>query len=213
MASWEKTAGDLLRNLLGRTDEQLMWRVKNADDEEAFAGLVARWSRPIHALCMRLTGDATLAEDLTQSAFARVFSSRERWQGDGKFSTYLWRVAINLCHDEARRPWRRREFPLEASDEDATVGELPDAAPTPDRQAETRERSEMVRTALRQLDPVYREVLVLRHYEGLKFHEIAEVLGIPEGTAKSRMAEGLTRLNKLLKRLEAPCNQINRTAN
>ena len=70
--------------------------------------------------------------------------------------------------------------------------------PGPDEQAETRERGELVRDALLKLAPHYREVVVLRHYERLKFHEIGRVLDIPEGTAKSRMAEALTQLNRIL---------------
>lgn len=209
MAKWDKPISGLLRTLLGRTDEQLMWRVKTEGDQEAFAGLVARWQKPIHALCTRMTGDPTAAEDITQTAFTRVFSNRERWEATGKFSTYLWRVAINLCHDEARRPWRRGECSLDVllDQEACEVASLPQSDPPPDAQAETRERGDMVRDALLKLDPRYREVIVLKHYEGLKFHEIAGVLGIPEGTVKSRMAEGLARLNKLLKGLKTSCNQ------
>jgi RNA polymerase sigma-70 factor (ECF subfamily) len=209
MGNWEKPVSDLFRSLLGRTDEQLMWRVKTEGDQEAFAGLVGRWQKPIHALCTRMTGDRDLAEDLTQTAFTRLFASRQRWEGASKFSTYLWRVAINLCHDEARKSWRRNECSLDLV-EDEESGELQVHAASdlpPDAQAEARERNEIVREALLKLDPRYREVVVLKHYEGLRFHEIATVLGIPEGTVKSRMAEGLNRLNKLLKGLDSSCNQ------
>jgi RNA polymerase sigma-70 factor (ECF subfamily) len=205
MSQW-KTSGELFRSFLGRSDEQLMWRVKTEGDHEAFAGLVARWEKPVLSLCARITGDATGAEDITQAAFARVFANRQRWECVGKFSTWLWRIAINLCHDEARKPWRREcslDAMLEAgSPDDAGISDM---APAPDVQAEAAERGELVRMALAKLDPRYREVIVLKHYENLKFHEIAEVLDIPVGTAKSRMAEGLGRLNKILKGLDPRC--------
>ena len=85
--------------------------------------------------------------------------------------------------------------------------------PTPDAQAEGRERAEIVRRALEELAPTYREVVVLRHYQGLKFHEIAEVLGIPDGTVKSRMAEALSQLGRALNHLteDQTCNRKTRT--
>ena len=205
----------LITSLFAASDEQTMWRVKTQDDPQAFARLVARWEGPIRSLCARMTGDAHRAEDLTQTAFARVFAGRADWQPSGKFSTFLWRIALNLCHDELRKTKRRGECSLEALEEDGGAADLfaMDGLP-PDAEAEARERGELVRRAMQELPAHYRAVVVLRHYEQLKFHEIAEVLGIPEGTAKSRMAEALTQLNRLLKHVneDTPCNhKIQRT--
>lgn len=195
----------LITSLFTASDEQMMWRIKTQDDPQAFARLVARWEVPIQRLCARMTGDAHRAEDLTQTAFARVFAARADWQPSGKFSTFLWRIALNLCHDELRKTRRRGECSLEALD-DEDVGAADGLSP--DAEADVRERGELVRRAMQELPAHYRAVVVLRHYEQLKFHEIAEVLGIPEGTAKSRMAEALTQLNRLLKHVneDTPCN-------
>jgi len=202
--------GRLMTSLFASSDEQLMWRVKLQDDPQAFARLVTRWEKPIQRLCFRMTGDLHRAEDLTQTAFARVFTRRAEWEPAGKFSTFLWRVALNLCHDELRRQQRRAEFSLDAleAEGNGTDGLAADE-PTPDAQAESRERGELVRQALARLPALYREVVVLRHYEGLKFREIGEVLNIPEGTVKSRMAEALNQLNRLLKHLneDESCNR------
>jgi len=184
-----------------RTDEQAMWRVKMDDDAEAFAGLVARWEKPIQRLCARMLGDVHRGEDLTQEAFARVFARRKNYEPTSKFSTFLWRVALNLCYDELRKINRRGEFSLDdaGADDDAPALQILDpAAPAPDGQLAARERADTVRRALRELSEPYRVVVILRHYEGLKFREIADVLGIPEGTVKSRMAEALSRLSDLL---------------
>ena len=206
----------LLTLLFAGNDEQLMWRVKLDDDASAFAQLVARWQKPIERLCFRMTGDVHRAEDLTQTAFTRVFTRRTEWEPTGKFSTFLWRVALNLCHDDLRRQRRRGEFSLDAlielnsaeAEEGFVAGE-----PTPDAQVESQERGELVRRALAELPAHYREVVVLRHYEGLKFREIGDVLGIPEGTVKSRMAEALGKLNRLLKHVneEELCNRKTQT--
>jgi RNA polymerase sigma-70 factor, ECF subfamily len=207
--------GRSLISLFSTSDEQMMWRVKMQDDPQAFARLVARWEKPIQRLCARMTGDAHRAEDLTQTAFTRVFAKRADWEPKGKFSTFLWRVALNLCHDELRRTRRRGEFSLEALGDDGGGGSenFLDDQPSPDAQAESQERGELVRRALTELSPHYREVVVLRHYEGLKFPEIGEVLGIPEGTVKSRMAEALGQLNKLLKYVheDEPCKHKTQT--
>ncbi len=170
-----------LRTLFAITDEQAMWRVQTQDDEHAFAQLVRRWEVPIQRLCARMTGDLHRAEELAQEAFARVFAKRKDYQPTGRFSTWLWRIAVNLCYDELRRRKRR------------------DAEPAPDVSLLDQERGELVRAALMKLPEAYRTVLVLRHYENMKFREIAAVLDVPEGTVKSRMAEALTQMARLLK--------------
>jgi RNA polymerase sigma-70 factor (ECF subfamily) len=193
----------LLKTLFGASDEQMMWRVKLDDDPQAFGRLMARWERPIQRLCARMTGDQHRAEDLAQTVFVRVFARRADWEPTGRFSTFLWQIALNLCRDDLRRTRRRGESSLEALDEETGRGlELLAAdEPAPDELAETRERGELVRDALQRLAPHYREVVVLRHYEGLKFNEIGRVLEIPEGTVKSRMAEALTQLSRTLKHI------------
>jgi RNA polymerase sigma-70 factor (ECF subfamily) len=201
-----------LRSLFEITDEQAMWRVKTQDDERAFAQLVRRWEGPIQQLCMRMSGDLHRGEDVAQEAFARVFAKRKDYQPNGKFSTWLWRIALNLCYDELRRRQRRGESTLEEAGGEAGGGleAFATMEPGPDLSLVESERSEMVRQALRQLPDPYRTVLVLRHYEDLKFREIAEVLDVPEGTVKSRMAEALSQMHRLLKPLLAnePVNPL-----
>jgi RNA polymerase sigma-70 factor (ECF subfamily) len=190
-------------HLLTPTDDQLMWRVKSNDDAQAFGLLMGRWQKPIENLCFRMTGDVHRAEDLSQTVFARLFSRRATWKPIAKFSTFLWRIALNICHDELRSIKRRGECSLEVLDidSDAPTGHFTASDPSPDESAARSEQAEMVRAALFSLAPHYREVVALRHYEHLKFQEIAEVLGLPEGTVKSRMAEALTQLTRLLKHI------------
>jgi RNA polymerase sigma-70 factor (ECF subfamily) len=179
------------------TDEQAMWRVQMHDDHEAFGELVRRWEPPIRRLCIRMTGDEHRGEDLAQEALVRVFAKRTDYRQGGKFSTWLWRIALNLCHDEARRVNRRGEFPLEEDQDDGS--RLRAFEPNPAERLLEQERAEQVREALMTLPETHRAVLVLREYEGLKLREIAEALDIPEGTVKSRMAEALMRLERRLK--------------
>ncbi len=186
------------------TDEQAMWRVQMLDDPQAFAELVRRWEAPIRRLGVRLLGDVHRAEDVAQEAFAKVFTHRRDFDPAARFSTWLWRIAVNLCRDELRRRERRRETALETvAGGDGEGREGPDLEVVaegagPAETLETVERAEAVRRALMRLPELYRVVVALRHYEGLKFHEVAEVLGVPEGTVKSRMVEALDRLERLL---------------
>jgi RNA polymerase sigma-70 factor, ECF subfamily len=180
------------------TDEQAMWRVQAHDDPEAFAAIVHRWQGPIRNLCLRMTTDLHRAEDLAQETFSRLHARRREWQPTAKLSTYLWRIAINLCHDENRRRTRHGEVPLETGEDGEHAPHITVFQPTPHDELEAEERADQVRAALQRVTEPFRTVLVLRHYEGLKFREIADVLGVPEGTVKSRMVEGLSQLTRLL---------------
>jgi len=191
---------NFLPSLFSMTDEQAMWRVQTQDDHRAFVHLLERWEEPIGRLCARMTGDLHRGEDLKQETFARVFEKRKSFQPNARFSTWLWRIALNLCYDELRRINRRSESPL-ATDQNATSAdqrEFADETPAPDAQMAEREEGELVRRGVLQLPEIYRGVLVLRHYENLKLREIAEILEIPEGTVNSRLAEGLAQLTRIL---------------
>src|SRR4051794_39666528 len=192
----------LLTSLFAMSDEQAMWRVQMHDDNQAFAQLLTRWEDPIQRLCTRMLGDEHKAQDMTQEAFARVYARRKDFQHGSKFSTFLWRVAVNLCLDELRRLKRRREVSVfhEPPDSDASETDFPGTDPLPNDEAVSDEDARLVRWALAQLPEHYRSVVILRHYEDLKFREIAEVLSIPEGTVKSRMAEALSTLHQILKK-------------
>jgi RNA polymerase sigma-70 factor (ECF subfamily) len=133
---------------------------------------------------------------VVQETFAKVYQKRAAFRGDSKFSTWLWRIAVNRCYDELRRQQRHPEAPEE--DFTNTVRMHGIDPTTPRFHAQQEEEADLVRQALMQLAENYRSVLVLRHYEGLKLREIAEVLEIPEGTVNSRMAEALAQMSRIL---------------
>jgi RNA polymerase sigma-70 factor, ECF subfamily len=180
------------------TDEESMCRVAQHDDHVEFARLVKRWELSIQRLCTRMTGDPHKGEDLKQDVFLRLFEHRKGYRPSARFSTFLWRLALNRCYDELRRQQRRAEFLAETD-----INQENDSAPAvdrpgPDMQTADQEEGELVRQAVLQLPDIYRAVIVLRHYEDMKLSQIAEVLDIPQGTVNSRMAEALTQLNRLL---------------
>ena len=200
LPSMNKGLLSTLSALFSVTDEQAMWRVQTQDDHRAFALLVERWEQPIRRLCARITGDPHRAEDLKQETFVRLFEKRANYRPITRFSTYLWRIALNLCYDELRRRHRRGEASLEDGQGEtlAALDESVSDDRTPSARLVEQEEGEFVRQALLALPEIYRTVLVLRHYENLKLREIAEVLEIPEGTVNSRMAEALSQLTRLL---------------
>lgn len=175
------------------TDEEAMRLVRVSGDHGAFTRLVARWEQPIRRLCVRMTGDQHRGEDLAQEAFARVFANRHRYADGKRFSTWLWRIALNLCHENARRLAVRGERSIEFVDVSN------DASHGPHEHAVESERAAMVREALARLPESHRAVVVLREYENLKFREIADVLDVPEGTVKWRMAEAMQQLTRALR--------------
>ena len=194
------SAFNALAALFTTTDEQAMWRVAMQDDGHAFAQLVARWEEPMRRLGERMTGDPHRAEDIAQEAFARVYARRKDYQPSSKFSTWLWRITLNLCHDDLRRRVRKGEvaFDDDFSEPGPDLQIFASEEPSPDTALANQERHALVRSALQGLPESYRAVVVLKHYEGLKFREIADVLDIPEGTVKSRMAEAMNLLERRL---------------
>jgi RNA polymerase sigma-70 factor (ECF subfamily) len=190
-----------LSELFSLSDEQAMLRVQKENDPRAFALLVRRWQGRIQRLCARLTGDVHRGEDLAQEVFMRIFAHRNDYRGQASFATYLRRIALNACYDEQRRLNRRSKNSLSRNNEAENTCDaaLTDSMPPPDIVVAGRERAELVRKALFRLSESYRQVVILRHYEGLRFREIAEVLDVPQGTVQSRMAEALTQLGLFLK--------------
>jgi RNA polymerase sigma-70 factor (ECF subfamily) len=173
------------------TDEQAMREVQASGDHRAFALLVERWEVPIRRLCARMTGDGQGGEDLAQETFARVFANRHQYVQGKRFSTWLWRIAVNCCLEDGRRTKRRDELTLGVAQRAEQAG--------PDAKLIDRERADLVREAVARLPDTHRVVVLLREYEGLTSREIAETLQIPEGTVKWRMADALTRLAEQLK--------------
>jgi RNA polymerase sigma-70 factor (ECF subfamily) len=159
------------------SDEDLMELVQ-AGDAEALGSLIERYRGPLYAFLWRRAGEG--ADDLFQESWIRVSRARDRFDRSRRFSTWLFQIANNLCRDRWRRQGtRRRALDALGSELRTTGGDL---APAPALPADS-----SVFQHLEALPDRLREVLVLRHYHELSEAEIADVLGIPRGTVKSRM--------------------------
>ena len=179
------------------TDEDLLlaFRGGNAD---SLGVLVARWEAPLFRFVSRLVERPDDARDVCQETFLRILDKAEAFRDGARFSTWMYQIALNLCRDQTRRKRRWGRLVIAPRPGEA---ETPrdHAAPvttqtSPVAAFEDNERKGAVRNALSSLPREQREVLLLKEYEGLKFREIAEVLGVPESTVKSRMYAGLDAL-------------------
>jgi RNA polymerase sigma-70 factor (ECF subfamily) len=176
----------------GPTDAELMARTRDGDPD-AFAMLVDRHKDALVNYLSRLTGSREQAEDTAQEAFVRVYSRAHRYDEQGKFAPYLFRIATNLVRSERRRlrAWRQLAFRLIRPDSD-------DSRPA-DTQLIGEEIRRHVDRALAELPVAYRAAVVLRDIEGWSYDEIAAAIGCAEGTVKSKINRGREELRKRLK--------------
>jgi len=179
------------------TDEELVAR-SIGGDADSFNQLILRWERPIYALAYRTIGREEDARDVCQETFLRAFRALPGFRGQAKFSSWLYRIALNLCRDWIRR---ERRAPIVQPPEDVDVMELA-AASEPSESIEDlvarKDLSRAVERAMALLPDEQRTAIVLKEYHGLTFQEIAELLGCPLSTVKTRLYQGLTVLRREL---------------
>lgn len=181
------------------TDEQMVERAL-AGDGAAFGELVRRWERKIYALTFGMLGSAEDARDATQETFISAYRNLGGFRGEARVSSWLHRIAVNHCISRQRRAHVRAETALE--DEVESAGERLLSTPahaSPAASVEGAERTEAVRRAVASLPPELREVVLMKEFEELTFQEIADALGVPLSTVKSRL---YTALRQLRMRLE-----------
>jgi RNA polymerase sigma-70 factor (ECF subfamily) len=184
------------------SDEALLVRFK-AGDARAFHTLVDRYSAPIYNLAFRFLRDPMEAENVTQETFLRLMNALERLRLDAPIKPYLFRVAVNICRDLARKkhPVLFGDLTL-ASREDGVADEpgetVPDGAPPLWEQAVSQERWSGLADAVDQLPVVYRTVIVLRYVEELSYEEIAHALDLPVNTVRTHLRRAKIRLKEIL---------------
>ena len=177
------------------TDEELVARSRSGD-AESFNQLINRWERPIYALAYRVIGREEDARDVTQETFLRAFRGLAAFKGQAKFSSWLYRIALNLCRDWIRR---KKRSPMATLPEDVELEDLAsDAGPTETVEdlVSRRELSELVEAAMARLPEEQRTAIILKEYHGMTFQEIADLQGCPLSTVKTRLYQGLSVLRR-----------------
>lgn len=193
-----------------RTDEELVASAQ-AGDLDGFNQLVSRWERPIYALAYRTLGREEEARDMTQEAFLRAYRGLRAFKGEAKFSSWLYRITLNLCRDWIRR---ERRAPVVAVPEGVDPVDLADSQMAPAESVEElvarREMSKAVALAMAELPEEQRTAILLKEYHGLTFQEIADMLGCPLSTVKTRLYQGLSVLRRRLERQQAEAAALRR---
>jgi RNA polymerase sigma-70 factor (ECF subfamily) len=169
-------------------------------DKDSYALLVEAYSERVINYLLRMTGSRCEAEDLAQEAFVRAYFALHTYDPRWKFSTWLFRIATNLCinHLKKRRHWVHVD---DYQDEDGNPQwELPDTRSygNPTAVANQRDLQRQIQQALDELPSVYRSVVILRHVHDLSYQEIADITALPVGTVKSRLGRGRSRLTEML---------------
>lgn len=187
------------------SDEELLRRF-NEGDADAFEVLVRRYERPLYNFILRSVRRRERADELLQDVFLKVVQRSGDFKGNSKLSTWLYTIARNLCIDHSRKMVFRRHKSLDApgrsggdSDEGPTLLERTAAdGPTADRAAIAQDLQRRIAEAVEELPEEQREVFLLRQVQGMAFKDIADVVGVPENTIKSRMRYALERLQRAL---------------
>jgi RNA polymerase sigma-70 factor (ECF subfamily) len=181
------------------TDEELVAR-SIGGDADSFNELMVRWERPIFALAYRTIGREEDARDVCQETFLRAFRALPGFRGQAKFSSWLYRIALNLCRDWVRR---ERRSAIVQPPADVDLMELAAEAEPSESIEDLVARNDLARIverAMALLPEEQRTAIVLKEYHGLTFQEIADLVGCPLSTVKTRLYQGLTVLRRELAR-------------
>lgn len=164
-----------------------------------FEKLVTAYEKNVYNLALRMVGDPDDAADITQETFIKAYRALSSFRGDSKFSSWIYRIASNVCLDFLRSRSRRAQVPLsfENEDEEGEI-ELPDMSQNPEKVLMKKLSMEAVRRGMEKLPPKQRQILVLRELCGLSYAELAQTLSVEEGTVKSRIFRARKRLCAIL---------------
>jgi len=164
-------------------------------DRDAFRILFETYKDKVYSIAVYSVGDRSIADDVTQQIFLKLFSAIKQFRGDSEFTTWLYRMVVNACMDERRR--RRRLLPFG----EIVAMNKPSQKKPQEKQYARLEIAEAVRAAIEQLKPKFRLPILLKYVEGLSYEEIASVMGCSKGTVASRLNRGHGQLAKHLSHL------------
>ena len=194
---------ELPDTLTNCSDEDLLIRFCKGE-KEAFGVLVRRYERELYGYLRRYLGDAHLADDVFQNTFVQLFVKSNQYESGRPVRPWLYTIATNQAIDALRRNGRHQAVSLDQYREESYEGDvqslletLEGRGPGPLELAHGQERRERIRASVDRLPDFLRQVLILAYYQGLKYREIADIVGIPVGTVKSRLHAALVKLQEM----------------
>ena len=189
------------------SDEELVAR-SIGGDVDSFNQLILRWERPIFALAYRVIGREEDARDVCQETFLRAFRALPGFKGQAKFSSWLYRIALNLCRDWIRR--QRRAPVMQAPEGVDLVDLVSEQGPSEsvEELVARQELSAIVEQAMTLLPEEQRTAIILKEYHGMTFQEIADLQGCPLSTVKTRLYQGLAVLRRHLEKNEKTAPEL-----
>jgi len=181
------------------SDEELILEFQKNNTEDAFNILVQRYKNPLTNFVFRFMGDYETCNDVVQETMIKVYRYKDSYSSVAKFSTWIYTIAGNLARTEYRRQRRQNIFSINDYGEEHQTYDLPDESYRPDVITDSGIQDEIIQKALMKVKETYREAVILRDIQGLSYEEISEILGVNEGTVKSRINRGRAQLQELLK--------------
>jgi RNA polymerase sigma-70 factor, ECF subfamily len=181
------------------SDEELILEFQKNNTEAAFNILVQRYKNPLTNFVFRFLGEYEACNDVVQETMIKVYRYKDSYSSVAKFSTWVYTIAGNLARTEYRRQRRRNIFSINDYGEEHKTYDLPDESYRPDVITDSGIKDEIIQKALLKVKETYREAVILRDIQGMSYEEISEILGVNEGTVKSRINRGRAQLQELLK--------------
>jgi len=184
-----------VRTGIEASDEELIARFQQGDNY-AFDLLVKRYKDPLLNFIYRFIGEKNEAEDIVQETFLRLFKNKHYYKEIAKFSTWIYTIAGNLAKTELRKRKRRKLFSISHYLSTEKDYDIPDQTTSPESDTNTLITDKIIQKAIDKLSPKFKQVIILRDIQGFSYEEIAEIVGIPLGTVKSRVNRARLKLQE-----------------
>ncbi|MBQ2864962.1 MAG: sigma-70 family RNA polymerase sigma factor [Clostridia bacterium] len=168
-------------------------------DHDAFEQIVTAFEKKVYNMALRYTNDPEDALDISQEVFLRVYRFLPNYKGNSTLSTWIYRITMNVCHDTAGKKSNLNELSLDAGDDDEKpITEISDVRFDPEKEFERKQTKELIARGIALLDSEQRDAIIMRDINGMSYDEIADVLGLSQGTVKSRIFRAREKLKNFL---------------
>lgn len=198
-----------------KIEQKLISRAQKGDPA-AFEKLIIDYEKKIYNICLRMVKNEQEAYDLAQEVCVKIWKQLHNFEGNAKFSTWIYRIATNHSLDYLRKQKNKNEISLytkQADSEEEKILDTPSKAKGPERQLEDMELQNIIKQGLLELKEEYRTIIVLRDIEDYSYDEIAEILELSLGTVKSRLSRARMALKKILMQNKEPYQSFFRQIN